>query len=174
MKLAYMMGQTRGDIDLCLTRIATEQMARGLRVAGLVQRNSDRADAGACDMDVRILPSGPEIRISQTLGAGSRGCRLNPEALEQAVSEVDARLSAQTELLIVNKFGKHESEGRGFRETIARALAMDVPVLAGVNRLNLDMFLEFSGGAAEKLTRHDDLAAWLARDEGLRGPALRS
>lgn len=161
MKLAYMMGEARGDIDRLLSAIAQDLLAQGMNVVGLVQRNSDRADRGPCDMDVRILPAGPQYRISQTLGAGSRGCRLNPEALEQAVAEVDARLDAGADLLIVNKFGKHEAEGRGFRDVIARALDLGVPVLVGVNALNKPAFLAYCGAEVPRLARPADVTAWL-------------
>ncbi len=52
------------------------------------------------------------------------------------------------DLLIVNKFGKMEGEGRGFRDLIARAVAEGVPVLIGVNGLNRDALEVFLGGPA--------------------------
>ena len=52
---------------------------------------------------------------------------------------------ARPELLIINKFGKMEGEGRGFRDLIARAAAEGVPVLIGVNGLNRDALADFLG-----------------------------
>lgn len=60
-------------------------------------------------------------------------------------------LGADTDLLVVNKFGKHEAEGRGFRTVIADAIALDIPVLVGVNALNLEAFQEFAGSDAIRL-----------------------
>jgi len=54
-------------------------------------------------------------------------------------------------VLIVNKFGKHEAEGRGFRAVIAEALSNGIPVLVGVNALNLPAFEEFSAGLGRGL-----------------------
>ena len=102
-------------------------------------------------MDVRVLPDGPVFRISQALGPGARGCRLDPAALEASVAAVERRFAAGADLLIVNKFGKHEAEGRGFRNLIAEALCGEVPVLCGVNALNHDAFLAFCAGEAERL-----------------------
>jgi hypothetical protein len=116
-----------------------------------VQVNSDCGEGRACDMDVQVLPDGPVIRISQSLGPGARGCRLDPEALEQAVAEAEARLSAGADLVIVNKFGKHEAEGRGFRALIAEAVALGVPVLVGVNALNAPRLAEFLGTEVDRL-----------------------
>lgn len=151
MKLAYTMAPGRGDTDLVLERLAADLSARGLRCCGTVQINSERADAGPCDMDVRVLPDGAVLRISQDLGPQARGCRLDPAALETAVGLVAAGLSSGADLLIVNKFGKHESEGRGFRSVIADAVAMDIPVLVGLNALNRPAFESFAEGLAIQL-----------------------
>lgn len=162
MKLAYTMAPGRGDTDLVLERLAADLSARGLRCCGTVQINSERADAGPCDMDVRVLPDGPVLRISQDLGSQARGCRLDPAALETAVGLVSARMSSGADLLIVNKFGKHEAEGRGFRNVIAEALAMDIPVLVGLNTLNRPAFENFAEGLAIQLPPEPAaLMAWV-------------
>lgn len=162
MKLAYTMAPGRCDTDLVLERLATDLAARGLRCSGTVQINSERADAGPCDMDVRVLPDGPVLRISQSLGLQAKGCRLDPTALEKAVGLVAANLSSGADLLIINKFGKHEAEGRGFRDVIAEALAAGVPVLVGLNALNRQAFDIFAGGLAMQLPPETvSLMAWV-------------
>lgn len=161
MKLAFAISPGRGDVDLLMASLSEVLQADGLRVCGTVQVNSERPDDGPCDMDVKILPEGPVIRISQSLGKASRGCRLDPDALESAVGLVGARLAAGADVLIINKFGKHEAEGRGFRDLIAEAIGRDIPVLVGLNRLNAPAFQEFCGGLAVELPPHAaDLAAW--------------
>jgi hypothetical protein len=162
MKLAYTMAPQRGDTDLVLERLASDLAARGVRCCGTVQINSERADSGPCDMDVRVLPDGPVLRISQNLGPQAKGCRLDPAALETAVGLVAAGLSTGVDLLIINKFGKHEAEGRGFRDVIAQAVAMDIPVLVGVNALNREAFEVFADGfAIEVGSTPCALSAWL-------------
>ncbi len=163
MDLAYTMAPGRGDTDLILRKLATDLAARGLRCCGIVQINSERADSGPCDMDVQVLPDGAVLRISQDLGPSARGCRLDPAALETAVGLVTASLGRGADVLVVNKFGKHEAEGRGFRAVIAEALALGMPVIVGVNGLNLASFQTFAGGLASPLPPDSDaLAAWVA------------
>lgn len=117
-------------------------------------------------MDVRVLPDGPTLRISQSLGIGSRGCRLNPGALEDAVGLVEASMAADCDIVIVNKFGKHEAEGGGFRSLIGLAVSLDIPVLVGVNTLNEPAFLDFTGGLAAKLPLSNiAVGDWLARNQ---------
>ena len=73
MHLAYVMTETRGATDRLLTSLADALDAKGIRLAGIVQSNIECSDDTLCDMDVRVLPAGDTIRISQSLGAGSRG-----------------------------------------------------------------------------------------------------
>lgn len=161
MHIAYTMAPGRGDTDLLLHQVAQAIIKAGYRPAGTAQINTERPDAGPCDMDVLVLPKGPTLRISQSLGREARGCRLDPEALETAVGLVQTRLPA-SDCLIVNKFGKHEADGRGFRTVIGEALALELPVLVGLNALNADAFLEFSGGIAKRMEpRTYDIEQWL-------------
>ncbi|WP_424942007.1 DUF2478 domain-containing protein [Aliiroseovarius crassostreae] len=151
MKLAFTIAPGRGETNVLLADIAETLMARKIRVIGTVQIDTDRGEDRKCDMDVKVLPDGPLIRISEDRGAGARGCRLDTDALEGAVADTEAALEQGADLLLINKFGKHEAEGRGFRDAIATALAKDIPVLVGVNKLNRDAFEAFCGEVAEEL-----------------------
>lgn len=148
MQIAVVSAPERGCTDQMLARLAGELLACGVKVAGVVQTNVERAGREHCDMDLRILPSGPLIRISQNLGAASQGCRLDAGALAAAVVAVERSLADGADLVIVNKFGKHEAEGRGFRHLIGAALAAGIPVLCGISARNRSAFDKFAEGMA--------------------------
>ena len=160
MQIGYVYSDIRGETDRLLADVAARLMAEGVAVAGAVQHNIACDDSHHCDMDVKVLPDGPVVRISQNLGAASSGCRLDAGALEMAVAEVAQRLPG-ARLLIVNKFGKHEAEGRGFRALIGSALEAGMPVLIGVNAMNMQAFQAFAGEMAEPLVPAE-LETWLA------------
>ena len=162
--IAYTMNEKKGSMDALLTQLSECLMSEGVSVAGIVQINTDRIYDHRCDMDVQVLPSGPVLRISQSLGKHARGCRLDTSALETAIAAVERTLDHTTSLLIVNKFGKLEAEGRGFRNVIAQALSLGIPVLCGVNALNKDAFDHFCDGCAEWVD--GDLDALLGWCEG--------
>lgn len=68
------------------------------------------------------------------------------------LADAAARLAAgRVDLLVRNKFGMHEAEGRGFRPEIAEALALGLPVILGVNGLNRAAFHAFTDGIGEEL-----------------------
>ncbi|WP_170383250.1 DUF2478 domain-containing protein [Ruegeria atlantica] len=172
MYLAYVTTTDRGATDRLLSAAADLLLSKGARLAGVVQTNTECVDSSKCDMDVRVLPDGETIRISQSLGEHARGCRLDPAALEQAVGLVSSSLGDDPQLLIINKFGKHESDGRGFRPVIAEALAQDIPVLVGVNGLNNDKFQAFTDGAAEQIDPNlEAISVWFERVNSQRAAA---
>ncbi len=162
MHLAYVTTTDRGATDRLLSAFADALLDAGTPLAGVVQTNTECAEGYKCDMDLKVLPTGETIRISQSLGKNARGCRLDPAELERAVGLVTRSLDGAPQLLIINKFGKHEADGRGFRPVIADALERDIPVLVGVNQLNIERFQDFAGGMAEALDADvGSLTDWL-------------
>ncbi len=164
MQLAYVRSPERGATDRLLSALAARLKELGIQTAGIVQINEEICDTELCDMDVKVLPDGAHIRISQSLGRESRGCRLDPEALERAVALVQESLQQEPvpQVLLVNKFGKHEAGGRGMRVVFAEALERGIPVVSGVNKMNLEAFQEFSGGIAEAAPLDvDGLVDWV-------------
>lgn len=83
MRLAYVTLSGRGSIDELMADVVTSLEARGMQLAGTVQTNIDRSDLMLCDMDLRLMPNGPSVRISVGRGPEARGCRLDAGVLEQ-------------------------------------------------------------------------------------------
>ena len=161
MRIAYVTLSGRGLIDDCLSEVVAALEVMGLALAGTVRVLPVDHRAHPCDMDLRVLPSGPIRRISQALGPHAKGCRLDGGVIEMVAAEVEARL-AGAQLLVVNKFGKQEALGRGLAPAIAMAMERDIPVLVGVNGLNLPEFLAFAGDIAEALGPEPEVSlAWV-------------
>ena len=138
-----------GDVDGFLADTARMLTAQGQRVRGALQtRGAVGGECHCADMDLTTLGSGRTFRISQPLGNGSRGCRLHPGALAQCSSFIEQELDAGADLLILNRFGRGESEGRGFRDLIGKAIALDVPVLTAVRPTYADAWTAFGAGIA--------------------------
>ena len=170
---------TYGDglrITPILDRIALHLATEGFRLAGLIQREATRAGRSRCDMLLEDLASGESFPISQDRGEDARGCRLDVEALLNAIARTRAMLPSQPDLLIVNKFGKTECEGGGCRALIAEAVEHDVPVLVAVPWGNLEVWRRFAGELAIEF-RLDDMpgdGANLCRHLGFIGRSDRS
>lgn len=141
-----------GTGDRLLEKLVRE--LPGERLAGAMQVNHDHGGDCACDMDVLVIGDEEHpIRISQSLGSGSSGCRLDPGALEMAAAQVGERL-AGADLVILPKFGRQEAIGRGFYSVIARALSDDIPVLLNVPSEQREAFAAFAGDLGQEIPEH--------------------
>ena len=160
--LGYVMAGGRGAGDRLIAAVAEDLAARGITLAGAVQLNVEHDPDRHCHMDLMILGERATFRISEDRGRHARGCRLDPQGLAEAVARVEETLARTAPaLLIVNKFGKEEAEGGGFREVIGRALLAGIPVLTSVSARNLPAFLAFAEGFATEVPADVDLAvAW--------------
>jgi hypothetical protein len=172
--LGYIISSGRGAGDRVMIAIADRLAASAIAVAGAVQINIEHDPERHCHMDLRILGRDDVLRISEDRGRHARGCRLDPRGLADAVQRVETVLDQRAAaILIVNKFGKQEVDGGGFRELIGRALIAGIPVLTSVSQANLAAFLAFAEGLASEVPPDIDAAvAWcLAASQG-PSPAL--
>lgn len=147
--LGYITGFADGQMNALLGQVAVTLQAEGVVLAGVVQVND--GTGRDCAMDLHLLGGGEVVRISQNLGPGSQGCRLDADALERAVGLVEARLEAGVDLLIINKFGKQEADGRGFRPLIGQALTRGIPVVIAVTEGHRAAFAQFAQGFGQAL-----------------------
>jgi len=154
-----------GDIDGLLGDVADHLIAVGVRARGVLQSRGEAGGECHCaDMDLHAIGNGAVFRISQPLGNGSRGCRLDPGALAQCSGFLAAELENGTDLLILNRFGRGESEGRGFRDLICTALVRGIPVLTAVRPTYAGAWDAFGGDMACNLPMGRDAALdWFHR-----------
>jgi hypothetical protein len=158
MKLATVTGGRPGETDRLLKAVVAHLTEDGVRTVGAVRAADPVQSDILCDSTLFILPQGPEIRITQDLGAGSSACRMDAGALEDAVGLATVRLEMDgTDFAILNKFGLSEAEGRGFRAFISEAIARDIPVLLGLSETHRAAFEAFAGGMATRL-QPDEIA----------------
>lgn len=142
-------------VDEFLAGLARELRLRGVRLAGAIQHNTNGGDRCRCDMTLEDLSSGRLIDISERRGPEARGCRLDSFALEDAAGTVMASLESRPDLLILNRFGKREADGHGFRGAIEFALAINAPVLIAVSRASLPAWTAFAENIGEVLPFDD-------------------
>lgn len=158
--VVYRPGSGAG-VDRQFADVAGALRRSGWRVAGAVQHNIENPSSCRCDMTLEDLSSGALIEISEDRGPEARACRLDACALEEIAGLVAGALDRGTDLVIVNKFGKREVEGGGFRQVIERAAALGVPLLVAVSRDNLEAWERFAAGADTRLPADQRaISAW--------------
>ncbi len=154
--------------DRMLSELGYALRDQGVAVKGLVQRNSFRRDRAKCDMELEELGSAAVFQLSKDRGKHAGGCRLDREAIVSAAALIGPALNESCDLLILNKFGRSEAEGRGLRDIIAAAIDLEIPTLVGVPRRNLEVWQKFAEGLFD-LGSVDDartLRSWVKRQTG--------
>ncbi|NIY72167.1 DUF2478 domain-containing protein [Marivivens donghaensis] len=159
--LGYIIATKTQTANTTLTEVSRRLLAEGVTLVGACQINDDPQDGSPYHMDLHLIPDGDIIRISQNLGPLSSGCRLDGAALEQAAGKVQSKLAGDPQMLLANKFGKQEAEGRGFRPVVGEALAAGIPCLLAVRDETVPAFIEFTEGMGEELPNNvDAVMAW--------------
>jgi hypothetical protein len=154
--LVYEPGQ---DPDGILREFAADLNARGNRAVGLVQLGRHCTDVP--NVSAMLVHSGEELPLLQDLGTCASGCRLDVGQLLNAGSRVARALEDGADVVIINRFGRQEREGKGLSYLIERALSADIPVVMAVPAHRFADWIRFAGGMSVKLRcNRDALEAW--------------
>lgn len=134
----------------------------GVKIAGLVQINTDVPGRTKCDMAVEELYTRTRFQLSEYRGPAARGCRLDHTRLTDAAGLLMDVFDRDLDLIVLNKFGKVEAEGGGLRDLIGRAMLLGIPLIVGVPYRNLDQWRHFAGGLSDECeVSQADVARWL-------------
>lgn len=150
------------DAAALFERLGARLRSQGIRLAGVRQVNAPRPGSCRCDMTLEDLRDGAVLRISEDRGPEARGCRLDRGALAEASQRVADAIRGGADLVILNKFGKAESEGAGMRDNITLAVEQGTPVLIAVADEHLPHLMEFAGPLAARLSLSGaEIEQWL-------------
>jgi nucleoside-triphosphatase THEP1 len=135
------------DPDTILCDFAADLNARGYRAVGMVQ-------AGRCadsSLSAVLVHSGEKLLLAQDFDPHASGCRLDIDRLKSAGARILGALEAGADIVIINRFGKRERDGKGLAHLIERALDADVPVVIAVSSSHFAEWIKFAGGMSVKL-----------------------
>jgi hypothetical protein len=168
--LAALVYEQHQDPDRILREFADELNRGGYRAVGLVQLGRHCADAGLSAM---LVHTGEQLHLVQDLGTCSEGCRLDVGQLLDAGQRIAGAIEAGADLLIVNRFGRQEREGKGLCHLVEHALGADIPVVIAVPSHRFADWIKFAEGMSVKLScDRESLDAWW-RVVSARGGLIR-
>ena len=113
-------GKRGAAVDEVLAETAGKLRRDGVNIAGAIQWNEPAPNRRRCRMMLEDLASGRRILASEDRGPHARGCHLNASALEEAAVLATSSIERGVDLVIINRFGKQEAEGRGYDFSIRR------------------------------------------------------
>jgi hypothetical protein len=171
--LAALVYEQDQDPDAILRAFATGLNGRGYRAVGIVQLGHHCLDASLSAM---LVHTGEELQLFQDLGTCSAGCRLDVGQLLDAGQQIAGAIDQGADLLIVNRFGRQEREGKGLAYLVERALSADIPVVIAVPSHRFADWIKFADGMSVKLPcDRESLDTWWrivsSRNAGFIEPA---
>jgi len=167
--LAALVYETDQEPDTVLHDFAASLGRQGIRAVGLVQLGHREVDVPK--LNAVMLHSGEQVRLFQDLGPGAKGCKLDVGQLLDAGSRVADAIDQGADLVIINRFGKQEREGKGLAYLIERALSGDIPVVIAVPAHRFDEWIAFADGMSVKLPcSREALDAWWLKVSSRGGP----
>lgn len=134
------------DIDRLLVTVCRRLSINGVRLGGLLQISTGAKGGCASTVHVVDLRSNTAFDIWDERGPCAKGCRLDEGGLAEAALVVEQAIVDRVDLLIINRFGRAESFGRGLSTCFASALSVDIPVLTAVRAPYDQAWSNFHGG----------------------------
>src|ERR1700722_13077405 len=158
------------DPDAALRDFAADLNARGYRAVGMVQ-TGQCADSS---LSAVFLHDGEKLNLAQDFDPNAKGCHLDVDRLHSAGLRIASALEAGADIVIDNRFGKRERDGKGLIYLIERAIEADLPVVIAVSSRHFAEWIKFAEGMTVKLAcnRHA-LEAWW-HGVSMRSTASRS
>jgi Protein of unknown function (DUF2478) len=148
------------DPDRLISGFAADLRRSGRRPVGVVQLGrSCRADNPR--LGVVMLPGDEVVRLALHDETNGDGCRLDPDRLATLAVRLAATIEDGADLVIINRFGRSEAEGKGLIDLVPQALEADIPVLIAVPEQRFGAWLRFSEGMNVRLPcRREALDRW--------------
>ena len=156
--LAALVYEKDQDPAQILREFAADLNHRGYRAVGLVQLGHHCVDD---KLSAMLVHTGEQLHLFQDLGSCSTGCRLDVGQLLDAGQQIANAIDQGADLLIVNRFGRQEREGKGLSYLVERALSADIPVVIAVPSHRFADWIKFADGMSVKLRcEREALEAW--------------
>ena len=165
------------DINGTLRLVVKRLQADRVNVGGVLQTAAVLPNQCYARLFIVDIRTGQTECISQDRGPESRGCKLDPRGLAEISHCLATAIEERVDLLIINKFGRAESEGGGLLSLIGTAISEGIPVLTTVREPYTEAWASFHGGLADDLPPRVDAAVqWVhaSLDQELRSRRLTS
>ncbi|KUO56383.1 MAG: hypothetical protein APF80_13610 [Alphaproteobacteria bacterium BRH_c36] len=151
-------------IDALIGQAVSAFKARGLEVAGVTQTYSDTPGCSGSQLRLQSIDGAMDMPIMEPRGHFSKGCRLDYRAMADATAWIENTLDDEADLIVLNRFGRAESEGNGLRTILQRCAEEERPTLIAVRKDYVAAWNEFHGGLGDVLPANlDAIVDWYLR-----------
>lgn len=139
--------------EFVLAGFAEELKSQGQEVGGLVQEFLYDSDNKRIGLDAIEIDTGKRIPINRPTESDRINgvCSLDRSALAESTEALRRAIDKKVDLIMVEKFGEQEQQGKGLADEILAAMAEGIPTLVLVPASALDQWKAFCGGMADEI-----------------------
>lgn len=140
------------EIDRLFADVCKALLESGARVGGVIQTITPGIE-GQCAASIQVIDvrSDAVFNVWENRGLDAKGCRLNETGLLEMEPTLLTAIEDRVDLLLVNRFGRAESLGRGLISCFAAAMDAHVPILTAVREPYDIEWQRFHGGMGVEL-----------------------
>ena len=129
---------------MALFKFVEKQKLMNTRVGGVLQEAIFNTEGVIIGLDAVDVATNRRIPITRPVKNDDE-CRLDVSALAETTEIIRNAISDRMDLVVVEKFGELEQNGKGLIDEIFETIVMGIPLLISVPRAALPMWQERSG-----------------------------
>jgi len=129
---------------MALLKFVQKLKALGIRVGGVLQEAILDSKGEIAGLNAIDVATDRRILISRTVKSEDE-CSLDVSALTETASIIDSAISDRLDLVVVEKFGELEQNGKGLIDQILQTIGEGIPLLISVPEAALPVWQERSG-----------------------------
>ena len=135
---------------MALYKFVEKQKALNTRIGGVLQEGLFDAQGAMTGLDAVDVASDRRIPISRP-GQNEGDCGLDVAALAGTSGIISKAISDVVDLVVVEKFGEHEQNGKGLIDEILQTIVAGIPLLVSVPEAALPAWQERTGDLGDVL-----------------------
>jgi nucleoside-triphosphatase THEP1 len=135
---------------MALFKFAQKQKADKTRIGGILQKAIFDAEGNMVGLDAIDIATNERLPISRP-GNNAGDCGLDVSALAGTSSIIRDAIDNQLDLVVVEKFGELEQDGKGLIDDIIQTIAEGIPLVISMSQTALPAWQELSGGLGDVL-----------------------
>jgi len=136
-----------------------------INVHGILQQVPKDMDptAAGCGVDAIDIKTGAHVALVRPTQyeLDNKICSMDVAMLAEASMILRRALEDHADIVVVEKFGKHEKDGGGLSDDLLAVMAENIPTIVSVPEIELDSWLRFTGGLSTQLPCDlDQILSW--------------
>ena len=135
---------------MALFKFSEKQKALKTRIGGILQIAIFDAEGNIAGLDAIDIATNERLPISRPRSNGTI-CGLDTSVLTGTTSIIREAIDNQLDLVVIEKFGALEQNGKGLVDDILNAIADDIPLIISMSQNALPVWQELSGGLGDIL-----------------------